>query len=162
LVREISLFLTECAKLREVILIAGNHDCNLNNNNRLDVLTPIIENLDNNRVHYLRDTGVYDIHNITFVVYSILDKRENWPNGYDILGKNKICLFHGPVDKSKTDVGYLVSSARFTTEMFNGFHIAMLGDIHRRQILQEYDEEFIEVDEDEVDEYLENGWEICK
>jgi DNA repair exonuclease SbcCD ATPase subunit len=139
LVREISWFLNECSKLREVVLITGNHDCNLNNNSRLDVLTPIIENLNNNRVHYLRDTGVYDIHNITFVVYSILDKRENWPNGEDVKGKNKICLFHGPVDKSKTDVGYAVSSTRFTTEMFNGFDMVLMGDIHKRQILQEYD-----------------------
>ena len=55
LVQEISWFLTECAKLRETVLITGNHDCNLNNNYRLDVLTPIIENLSNPRIHYLRD-----------------------------------------------------------------------------------------------------------
>jgi DNA repair exonuclease SbcCD ATPase subunit len=140
LVREISWFLSECSKLREVVLITGNHDCNLNNNSRLDVLTPIIENLNDNRVHYLRDTGVYNIHNLTFVVYSILDKRENWPSGFDVVGENKICLFHGPVDKSKTDVGYSVSSTRFTTEMFDGYHLALLGDIHKRQILQEYNE----------------------
>jgi DNA repair exonuclease SbcCD nuclease subunit len=139
LVREISWFLNECSKLREVILITGNHDCNLNNNSRLDVLTPIIENLNNDRVHYLRDTGVYDIHNITFVVYSILDKRENWPKGEAVKGENKICLFHGPVDKSKTDVGYAVSSTRFTTEIFNGFDAVLMGDIHKRQVLQEYD-----------------------
>jgi DNA repair exonuclease SbcCD ATPase subunit len=140
LVREISWFLTECAELREVILITGNHDANLNNNSRLDVLTPIIENLNNERIHYFRDTGIYELHNLTFAVYSILDKRENWPKGELVIGDNKICLFHGPVDAAKTDVGYSVSSSRFTTEMFNGFHIAMLGDIHRRQILQEYNE----------------------
>jgi metallophosphoesterase superfamily enzyme len=42
LIREISFFISECAKLREVVIITGNHDCNLNNNHRLDVLTPII------------------------------------------------------------------------------------------------------------------------
>jgi DNA repair exonuclease SbcCD ATPase subunit len=140
LVREISWFLSECSKLREVVLIAGNHDCNLNNNSRLDVLTPIVENLKDERIHYYRDTGIYNLHNLTFVVYSILDKRENWPKGEVVSGKNKICLFHGPVDKSQTDVGYMVSSTRFTTEMFDGYHLALLGDIHRRQILQEYDE----------------------
>lgn len=139
LVREISWFLTECSELREVVLITGNHDCNLNNNSRLDVLTPIIQNLNNERIHYLRDTGVYNIHNLTFVVYSILDKRENWPKGELVDGENKICLFHGPVDKSQTDIGYSVSSSRFTTEMFNGYHMVMMGDIHKRQVLQEYD-----------------------
>ena len=53
LLQEISWFLTECAKLRETMVITGNHDCNLNNNHRLDVLTPIIENLNNPRIHYL-------------------------------------------------------------------------------------------------------------
>ena len=139
LVREISWFLSECSKLREVILITGNHDCNLNNNSRLDVLTPIIENLNDDRIHYYRDTGVYQFHNLTFAVYSILDKRENWPKGELVSGDTKICLFHGPVDKSQTDVGYSVASTRFTPEMFNGFHMVLMGDIHKRQILQEYD-----------------------
>ena len=133
LVHEISWFLTECAKLREVVLITGNHDCNLNNSHRLDVLTPIIQNLGNNRIHYLRDTGVYNIHNLTFVVYSILDNKENWPKGDTIDGENTIVLFHGPVNKAQTDIGYTVSSNSFQVDMFDGFDMAMLGDIHKRQ-----------------------------
>ena len=39
LVQEISWFLTECSKLREVVLITGNHDCNLNNNYRKSKIT---------------------------------------------------------------------------------------------------------------------------
>lgn len=135
LVREISWFLTECANLKETFLITGNHDCNLNNNYRLDVLTPIVENLNNERIHYLRDTGIYPFNNITFVVYSILDKKENWPKAELVEGENKICLFHGPVNKAETDIGYTVSSNSFTTEMFDGFDMVMLGDIHRRQTL---------------------------
>ena len=135
LVREISWFLTECANRKHTFLITGNHDCNLNNNYRLDVLTPIVENLQNDRIHYLRDTGVYPFHNITFVVYSILDKQENWPKGELVEGENTICLFHGPVNDSTTDIGYTVSSNSFTTEMFDGFDMVMLGDIHKRQTL---------------------------
>ena len=135
LVREISWFLTECADRKETFLITGNHDCNLNNNYRLDVLTPIVENLNNERIHYLRDTGIYQHHNLTFVVYSILDKKENWPKGELVEGENKICLFHGPVNLAETDIGYTVSSNSFTTDMFEGFDMVMLGDIHRRQTL---------------------------
>ena len=135
LVREISWFLTECANRKHTFLITGNHDCNLNNNYRLDVLTPIVENLENDRIHYLKDTGVYPFHNITFVVYSILDKQENWPKGELVEGENTICLFHGPVYDSTTDIGYTVSSNSFTTEMFDGFDMVMLGDIHKRQTL---------------------------
>ena len=133
LIQEISWFLTECAKLRETVLITGNHDCNLNNNHRLDVLTPIVDNLNNPRIHYLRDTGVYNIHNLTFCVYSILDNKENWPHGSTVEGKNTICLFHGPVNKAETDIGYTVSSNSFQVDMFDGFDMAMLGDIHKRQ-----------------------------
>ena len=133
LVREISWFLTECSKLKHTFLITGNHDCNLNNDYRLDVLTPIVENLNNDRIHYLRDTGTYNFGNITFVVYSILDKKENWPKAELVDGENKICLFHGPVNKAQTDVGYTVSSNSFTVEMFDGFDMVMLGDIHKRQ-----------------------------
>tara|TARA_R110000737_G_scaffold87495_3_gene120119 strand:+ start:2038 stop:5196 length:3159 start_codon:yes stop_codon:yes gene_type:complete len=133
LIQEISWFLTECAKLRETVLITGNHDCNLNNNHRLDVLTPIVDNLNNPRIHYLRDTGVYNIHNLTFCVYSILDNKENWPHGSTVEGENTICLFHGPVNKAETDIGYTVSSNSFQVDMFDGFDMAMLGDIHKRQ-----------------------------
>jgi DNA repair exonuclease SbcCD ATPase subunit len=135
LVREISWFLTECANRKHTFLITGNHDCNLNNNYRLDVLTPIVENLDNERIHYLRDTGSYPFGNITFVVYSILDKKENWPKAELVEGENKICLFHGPVNLAETDIGYTVSSNSFTTDMFEGFDMVMLGDIHKRQTL---------------------------
>ena len=137
LIQEISWFLTECSKLRETFLITGNHDCNLNNTHRLDVLTPIIDNLQNPRIHYLRDTGVYNHHNLTFVVYSILDKKENWPLAKDIEGENKICLFHGPVNKAQTDIGYVVSSNSFTVDMFDGFDMVMMGDIHKRQTFGE-------------------------
>ena len=137
LIQEISWFLTECSKLRETILITGNHDCNLNNQHRLDVLTPIIDNLSNPRIHYLRDTGVYNIHNLTFVVYSILDKKANWPKAELVDGENKICLFHGPVNKAQTDIGYTVSSNSFQVDMFDGFDMALLGDIHKRQTFGE-------------------------
>jgi DNA repair exonuclease SbcCD ATPase subunit len=137
LVHEISWFLSECAKLRETVLITGNHDCNLNNSHRLDVLTPIIENLGNDRIHYLRDTGIYNIHNLTFCVYSILDDKENWPKGNTVDGENTICLFHGPVNKAQTDIGYIVSSNSFQVNMFDGFDMAMLGDIHKRQTFGE-------------------------
>ena len=43
--------------------------------------------------------------------------------------------FHGPVNLAETDIGYTVSSNSFTTDMFEGFDMVMLGDIHKRQTL---------------------------
>jgi DNA repair exonuclease SbcCD ATPase subunit len=133
LVREISWLFTECSKHCETILITGNHDCNMNNSDRLDVLTPIVEALNLPNFTYLRDTQVYSIGGVDFGVFSIFDDKSNWPKAETLSGNKKIALFHGPVDNSQTDIGYVVSSRHFTTEMFDGYDLALLGDIHKRQ-----------------------------
>ena len=133
LLKEISWLFTECAKHCTTILIAGNHDCNMNNSDRLDVLTPIVEALNLPNFHYLRDTQVYSIGGIDFGVFSIFDDRDNWPKGDTLFGNKKIALFHGPLDTSTTDVGYVVSSRHFKPEIFDGYDLALLGDIHKRQ-----------------------------
>ena len=140
LVREITWFFNECANRFPTFVITGNHDCNLNNMDRLDVLTPICDNLNNPNLYYLRDTGTTHINDeLTFTVYSILDKKANWPLGKDVKGKKKICFFHGPVDAARTDIGYVVSSNNFTPDMFDGFDMVLMGDIHKRQIVQQRD-----------------------
>jgi DNA repair exonuclease SbcCD ATPase subunit len=133
LLKEISWLFTECSKLCDTILITGNHDCNMNNLDRLDVLTPIVEALNLPNFHYLRDTQVYSIGGVDFGVFSIFDDKKNWPKADTLFGNKKIALFHGPVDNSQTDIGYVVSSRHFTTEMFDDYDLALLGDIHKRQ-----------------------------
>ena len=135
LVREISWLFTECSKLCETILITGNHDCNMNNSDRLDVLTPIVEALNLPNFTYLRDTQVHSIGGVDFAVFSIFDNKDNWPKADTLFGNKKIALFHGPVDNSQTDIGYVVSSRHFTTDMFDGYDLALLGDIHKRQTM---------------------------
>jgi DNA repair exonuclease SbcCD ATPase subunit len=133
LVSEISWLFTECNKLCPTIVIAGNHDCNMNNSDRLDVLTPIVDALKLPNLTYLKDTQVYGIGDVDFAVFSIFDNKDNWPKAETLFGNKKIALFHGPVDNSTTDVGYVVSSRHFTTDIFDGYHLALLGDIHKRQ-----------------------------
>jgi DNA repair exonuclease SbcCD ATPase subunit len=135
LVREISWLFTECSKHCETILITGNHDCNMNNSDRLDVLTPIVDALNLPNFTYLKDTQVYSIGDIDFGVFSIFDDKANWPKANTLFGNKKVALFHGPVDNSQTDVGYVVSSRHFTTDMFDGYDLALLGDIHKRQTM---------------------------
>ena len=133
LVSEISWLFTECNKLCPTIVIAGNHDCNMNNSDRLDVLTPIVDALKLPNLTYLKDTQVYGIGDVDFAVFSIFDNKDNWPKADTLFGNKKIALFHGPVDNSTTDVGYVVSSRHFTTDIFDGYDLALLGDIHKRQ-----------------------------
>lgn len=133
LVNEISWLFKECAKTCPTILITGNHDCNMNNMDRMDVLSPIVDALELENFYYLKDTQVYSIGGVDFSVFSILDNKDNWITADKLFGNKKIALFHGPVDNSQTDIGYVVSSRHFTTDIFDGFDLALLGDIHKRQ-----------------------------
>jgi DNA repair exonuclease SbcCD ATPase subunit len=133
LVNEISWLFKECAKTCPTILITGNHDCNMNNMDRMDVLTPIVDALELKDFYYLKDTQVFSIGGVDFSVFSILDNKDNWITADKLFGNKKIALFHGPVDNSQTDIGYVVSSRHFTTDIFDGFDLALLGDIHKRQ-----------------------------
>lgn len=136
LVRELSTLLKRCAELCPTVVIAGNHDTNLNNAHRLDALTPIIENLNDPNVIYLRDSGVYEIANRTFIVYGVFDinQQENWPEIPET-DNFKIGLFHGPIHNSVTDVGFVVSNRSVNRDSFDGCDMVLCGDIHKRQLL---------------------------
>ncbi len=139
-------FLKSCADRVPVILTAGNHDATLANKSRLDCLTPIVQALNHPNLYYLKDTEVYRYQNILFNNFSVFDDPDKYIRYKDIPSKHRvetdhhIALFHGPVNHAVTDVGYTVSNRAITNELFDGHHIAMLGDIHKHQILQEYDE----------------------
>ena len=61
LVAVVSEFFKKLADLAPTIIITGNHDTNLNNVSRLDALSPIINNLNHKQLHYLKDSGIYEI-----------------------------------------------------------------------------------------------------
>jgi DNA repair exonuclease SbcCD nuclease subunit len=141
-----SEFLKNCADIVPTILIAGNHDALLNNKSRLDCLTPIVNGINHKNLYYIKNTGIFRYENILFNHFSVFDdpdkyiKYENIPSKYKLETDHHIGLFHGPVNAAITDVGYVVSNRAITNELFDGHHIVMLGDIHKHQILQEYDE----------------------
>lgn len=139
-------FLKNCADRVPVILTAGNHDATLANKSRLDCLTPIVDSLNHSNLYYLKSTEVYRFENILFNNFSVFDdpdkyiRYEDIPSKYRVETDHHIALFHGPVNNAVTDVGYTVSNRAITNELFDGHHIAMLGDIHKHQILQEFDD----------------------
>jgi len=128
-----SEFLFNLAELRTTVLIMGNHDANLNNESRLDALSPIINNINHDNLHYLNKAEIYKFGNIDFSVFEIATDKQDWPK----CGTNEIniALYHGPVYNSKTDVGYTISSDSVKTSDFDGFDLALLGDIHKRQFV---------------------------
>ena len=53
-----SWLLTECAKITKIIIIPGNHDANLKNDERLDSITPIVDNLNNPNIVYFKPVKI--------------------------------------------------------------------------------------------------------
>ena len=134
LVDQLSRLFKNLADICPTILIAGNHDCNLNNRSRMDVLSPIVNNLQHSQLHYLKHSGVYKCADVKFVVWDVWEKEDDYIEAKDIDGKTKIVLFHGTVDKSETDLGFhLPSDVKISK--FKGYDLGLLGDIHKRQHL---------------------------
>jgi len=123
------------ANIMPTIIIAGNHDCNLNNKSRLDALSPIVDALKNKGLFYLRDTGSYSFGDTDFVVMSVFDGVKDYPTSKISKAKNKIALYHGPIENSTTDVGYRLVNYDMNVGSFKGFDLVLLGDIHKRQFL---------------------------
>jgi DNA repair exonuclease SbcCD ATPase subunit/DNA repair exonuclease SbcCD nuclease subunit len=136
MVRVASEFLKSLADKTDTVIIAGNHDLNLANPHRLDALTPIVDNLGHERLHYFRESGIYDFADVQFAVHSVIGDQADWPSPSEMDSRPKIALYHAPVNKAQTDVGYSVTS-KVTVETFNGYDMVMLGDIHKMQILQQ-------------------------
>ncbi len=127
-------FFENLANIAPTYAILGNHDGNLKNSSRQDALTPIFNALNHPNLHLLKDSGETNIDDkFCLNVLSVFD-RENWikPTNSD---KINIALYHGSISNCKTDVGWVMLNGEDTMEIFDGFDFAMLGDIHRRQIL---------------------------
>ena len=161
LVQSVQEFFKQFADIAPTILITGNHDCNLNNKSRLDALTPIVNALNHPKLFYLKDSGIYKIADKHFVVMSVFDKPADFIKANSFSGNYKIALHHGAVNNAMTDIGFTLQNDNVSVETFKGYHIAMLGDIHKpNQSLQEYSYEELTVDEEDLNSYLEDGWEI--
>lgn len=138
LVSMVSDFFIALCDLCPTIVITGNHDCNLNNSTRMDAISPIIDAIDHPRMHYLRDTGLYQLCNVTFNVMSVFDSPTKYIMGDTFDAEYKIALHHGAVHNSTTDLGTVLTNSNVKNTLFNNHDLVLLGDIHKRQILQHY------------------------
>jgi len=134
LVDQLSRLFKNLSDIVPTIIIAGNHDCNLNNRSRLDVLTPIVNNLNHPNLHYLKDTGIYKCADTSFVVWDCWTNEKDFIEAKDVEGDTKVVLFHGTVDKAETDLGFKLPSD-VHIKKFKGYDLGLLGDIHKRQFI---------------------------
>jgi len=135
LVHYVQDFFTMMADVAPTILITGNHDCNLNNKNRLDALTPIVNALKHPNLFYLKDSGIYQIADIQFTVMSVMDKPVDYLKADKNNSSYKIALHHGSVDQAITDIGFRITNDHVNINIFDGYDLTLLGDIHKMQYL---------------------------
>jgi DNA repair exonuclease SbcCD ATPase subunit len=139
LVEEVQTFLKSLADIGRVLLIPGNHDANLNNDHRMDALTPIVNALNHPNLTYLKKTCALDIYenNVTFYHWSVFDSHTEYPKCVRTENDFKICLYHGPVSGTVTESGFGLFDNDVKVEDFEGFDLVLLGDIHKTQFLNE-------------------------
>jgi DNA repair exonuclease SbcCD nuclease subunit len=131
LVDFVAWILTECSKIAKTVLIPGNHDFLVNNTNRLDALSPIIQSLNNPNISYYKDRGIYEDDNVSWCVFS--QYQGNIPPEIDTAkGQYKVGLFHAPIQGLKTDLGFDFGEEAYDVEKFNGLDVVLCGDIHKR------------------------------
>jgi|TARA_R100000664_G_scaffold5794_1_gene10709 DNA repair exonuclease SbcCD nuclease subunit len=133
LIRLLSWWLVETAKICKCIYLIGNHDFLENNLDRLDALTPIIENINNENIIYYSKKNTHIDENINWCIYSLMDENER-PEIEKIPGKTNIGLYHGVIKGLSTDVGFTFEEGA-DEKTFEGCDLVLAGDIHKRQII---------------------------
>ncbi len=127
-----SELLNTLANIAPLYVILGNHDGNLKNAERQDAITPIVEALQNNNIHLLKDSGEVEVNDeVTLSVLSVFD-RDNWNEPSDP-SKINVALYHGSISGCETGQGFTIQQGDDTASIFRGFDFALLGDIHKRQ-----------------------------
>ena len=144
--RLVAEFFLSLADISDLLVIPGNHDCNLNNASREDVLSPIIDLVKqiNPRIHFWKKTGVYEMGGCQFGHLSVFDmtkdgkpNAKNIPRAKDIEGDHKIAIYHGGVGNFQVDTGLVMSDEHVNVIDFDGYDLVLLGDIHKRQFLND-------------------------
>ena len=130
-------FFSNLADIATTFIILGNHDGNLKNSNRQDAITPIVQAIDSPNIRLLKNSGETPIANssITLNVLSVFD-RDNWIQPTDP-DKVNIALYHGAISNCQTDAGWTMVHGEDEVSIFESFDYAMLGDIHKRQFLDD-------------------------
>tara|TARA_Y100000004_G_scaffold101035_1_gene113240 strand:- start:577 stop:3711 length:3135 start_codon:yes stop_codon:yes gene_type:complete len=126
-------FFENLAAIAPTYIILGNHDGNLRNDSRQDAISPIVKAINNPNLILLRSAGETKINDkFCLNVLSVFDE-DNWVEPSDYSAIN-IALYHGAIDKSKTDSNWTLGGDH-SIEIFEEFDFGFLGDIHKTQQL---------------------------
>jgi DNA repair exonuclease SbcCD nuclease subunit len=135
IVEKLVWFFRRITGIAPLYLILGNHDGNLANETRQDIISPIVGAMNNEKIHLYKKSGVYEINNdFAFCVFSPFDK-EGWESVVPKQEKINIALFHGAVIGCLADNETVLEKGEISLQFFSGYDFALLGDVHKRQFL---------------------------
>lgn len=137
-----SWFLRSLDEICPTIVIAGNHDMNIGNTERLDPLSAIFSMCKFKQTTYLDKeldyvSDCYVDDNIVWCLYSSFDNfsrpniqeyKINYPD------KTYVALFHDTVAGARMDTSYALGNGK-ATSLFEGVDFGILGHIHKRQCI---------------------------
>jgi len=150
IIERLTWMFRELATIAPTIHILGNHDGNLTNSERIDVISPIHEAVNHPRSFLYKNSQTENLANLNCLshlfhgkppgeevllhVYSPFDK-DGWRNVRADKSKINLALFHGSVYGSITDGNFSLPDPEADLGFFRDMDFAMLGDIHRQQFL---------------------------
>ena len=144
IIQKLSWMFKEISLIAPSITILGNHDGNLTNLERQDVITPIFEALSlpnallckktesftlNKIIPNVKDSNKFLVH-----VYSPFDET-NWDNLKTDNSYINLGLFHGCISGSETDLEHVLAHGEKELSYFKNMDFLLLGDIHKNQYL---------------------------
>lgn len=138
-------FLKESLKHVKIktLINVGNHDFVVGSN-RLDTITPIVKLIDDEKLHFFKNSGCFklDENNIVFCIWSLFDhdrpphvkewKEENDPKGENIY----VGLYHGIVDGCALPTGLIFEGEGVSLKDKDVFELDHFncGDIHLHEV----------------------------
>lgn len=158
LIYEHLLNLVKIESLKEIIIIAGNHDLIKNhrkeaivesrNNNALDLIEFVAKKVNSNKLRYFKNSGIYESNagNFKYVVYSLEDTNdykdkvawEKIKNEANQLNEFTFTLYHAMLrNYAEMDNIPLSQSALSNLICLDDFHnntLILAGDIHKQLV----------------------------
>jgi len=129
-------FMKGLGDLCSTIIIQGNHDVNIDNEDRKDSIKSTLCKLETiYPINYLTENKIYKINGINFGLTKMTNQKPTSIEKRNIF-EMYIGLYHGTLYKSKTDEGYEFNdNLKIKASDFEDYSIVMLGDIHKYQYM---------------------------
>ena len=131
----VSWFLSELDNVCKTIVVAGNHDLNMSNLDRLDSLTPVFEMSKFKQVIFIDrelgyKSGTLEDDNIVWCLFSTFDNFLE-PEFKKKEGKTYVGLFHGDTNGAVNASGIALSGLE--PKYFKKMDFTIAGHIHKCQ-----------------------------